>query len=51
MDLPVAADNLIKMKESEKIDTYLDLARELKLLWKMMVKVILIPVTVWIVIE
>ena len=27
---PVAADHKVKMKESKKIDKYLDLARELK---------------------
>ncbi len=30
MDFTVPADHIIKMKESEKKDNYLDLARELK---------------------
>ena len=30
MDFPVPADHRIKLKESEKKDQYLDLARELK---------------------
>ena len=31
---------MVKLKESEKIDKYLDLARELKKLWNMKVTVI-----------
>ena len=34
----------MKMKESKKIDKYLDLARELKMLWNMRVMVITIVV-------
>ena len=37
---------IVKMKESEKIDNYLDLARELKLLWNMNVLGIQIVVSV-----
>ena len=36
------ADHWIKLKESEKKDKYLDLARELKKLWNM--KVTIIPI-------
>ena len=31
MDLAVLADNKVKMKESEKIDNYIDFARELNI--------------------
>ena len=34
------ADYWVKLKESEKKDKYLDLARELKKLWNMQVKII-----------
>ena len=40
VDFAVPADNRIKQKESEKKDKYLDLARELKKLWNMQVKII-----------
>ena len=42
MDLAVPADHKVKIKESEKRDWYLDLAKELRKLWNMKVKVILI---------
>ena len=44
MDIVVPADHKIKLKESEKKDKYLDLARELKKPWNM--KVIEIPIAV-----
>ena len=37
MDLAVPADYRIKLKENEKKDKYLDLVKELKMLWKMKV--------------
>ena len=37
MDFAVTADQRLKMKESEKIGEYLDLARELTKQWNMMV--------------
>ena len=40
MVFAVSADHRIKPKESEKIDKYLDLARELKKLWNMKVTII-----------
>ena len=40
----VPADHRIKLKESEKKDKYLDLARELKKLWNMKVKIIAIVI-------
>ena len=40
MDFAVTADHRVKLKESEKRDKYLDLARELKKLWKIKVKMI-----------
>ena len=40
MDFAVRTDHQVKLKESEKEDKYLDLARELKKLWNMKVKVI-----------
>ena len=40
----VPADHRIKLKESEKKDQYLDLARELKKLWNM--KVTIIPIVI-----
>ena len=40
MDFAVLTDHRAKMKESEKVDKYLDLARELKKLWNMRVTVI-----------
>ena len=42
MDIAVLADHRVKLKESEKKDKYLDLARELQKLWYM--KVTVIPV-------
>ena len=44
VDFAVPADHRVKLKENEKIDKYLDLARELKKLWNMKVKVIPIVV-------
>ena len=44
MDFAVPADHRIKLKESEKKDKYLDLARELKKLWN--IKVIIIPIII-----
>ena len=40
MDFAVLADHRIKLKECEKKDKYLDLARELKKLWNMTVTII-----------
>ena len=40
MDFAVPADLRVKLKESEKKDKYLDLAREFKKLWNVKVKVI-----------
>ena len=42
VNFAVPADHRIKLKESEKKDKYLDLARELKKLWNM--KVTIIPI-------
>ena len=39
-DFTVLVDPSVKIKESEKIDKYLDLTRELKKLWNLRVKVI-----------
>ena len=44
MDFPVLADHRVKLKESEKKDKYLDLAKELKKLWNM--KVTFIPIVI-----
>ena len=44
MDFAVPADHRAKLKENEKMDKYLDLARELKKSWNMKVKVIPIVV-------
>ena len=44
VDFAVPADHGIKLKESEKKDKYLDLARELKKLWNMKVTIILIVI-------
>ena len=41
-DFTVPADHWVKLKESEKRDEYLDIARELKKLWSM--KVMMIPI-------
>ena len=40
IDFAVPADLRVKLKESEKRDKYLDLARELEKLWNMKVMVI-----------
>ena len=40
VDFAVPADRKIKLKECEKKDKYLDLARELKKLWNMQVTII-----------
>ena len=44
VDLAVSADHRIRLKECEKKDKYLDLARELKKLWNM--KVTIIPIVI-----
>ena len=44
MDFAVSADHRIKLKESEKKDKYLELARKLKKLWNM--KVTIIPIVI-----
>ena len=44
VDFAIPADHWVKLKESEKRDKYLDLARELKKLWKM--KVTVIPIVI-----
>ena len=44
VDFAVLADHRIKLKECEKRDKYLDLARELKKLWNM--KVTIIPIMI-----
>ena len=44
VDFAVPADHRIKLKECEKRDKYLDLARELKRLWNM--KVIILPIVI-----
>ena len=44
VDFSVPADQRIKLKECERRDKYLDLARELKKLWNM--KVTVIPVVI-----
>ena len=44
VDFAVPADHRIKLKECEKRDKYLDLARELKKLWNM--KVTVMPIVV-----
>ena len=40
VDFAVLADHRIKLKENDKKDKYLDLARELKKLWNMQVTII-----------
>ena len=42
VDFAVPADHRIKLKECEKKDKYLDLARELKKIWNM--KVTIVPI-------
>ena len=44
VDFAVPADYRIKLKECEKKDKYLDLARELKKLWNM--KVTIVPIVI-----
>ena len=44
VDFAVPTDNRIKLKECEKKDKYLDLARKLKKLWNM--KVTIIPIAI-----
>ena len=44
MDLAVPDDHRMKLKESEKKNKYIDLARELKKLWNM--KVTIIPIVI-----
>ena len=44
MAFAVPADHRVKLKESEKKDKYLDLARELKKLWNM--KITFIPIVI-----
>ena len=44
MDCAVPTDHRIKLKECEKKDKYLDLVRELKKLWNMMVTIIPIAI-------
>ena len=44
VDFAVQADHRIKLKECEKKDKYLDLARELKKLWNMQVTIIPIEI-------
>ena len=44
VDFAVLTDHRIKLKESEKRDKYLDLARELKKLWNIKVTIILIVI-------
>ena len=44
MNFTVTADERVKLKESEKKDKYLDLAREQRKLWKMKVAVTLIVI-------
>ena len=47
VDFAVPADHRIKLKESEKKDKYIDLARELKKLWNMQVTIIPIVIGVF----
>ena len=44
VDFAVPADHRIKLKESEKKDKYLDLAKELKKLWN--IKVTIVPIVI-----
>ena len=44
MDIAVPADHRIKLKEFEKKGKYVDLAKELKKLWKM--KVTIVPIMI-----
>ena len=47
VDFAVPADHRINLKESEKKDKYLDLARELKKLWN--IKVTIVPIVIGVV--
>ena len=47
VDFAVLADQRIKLRESEKKDKYLDLAREFKKLWNMKVTIIPIVICFW----
>ena len=40
VDFAVPADHRIKLKECEKKDKYIDLARELKKVWNMKVRIV-----------
>ena len=44
VDFTISTNHIVKMKENEKLNKYLDLARELKKLWNM--KVMVIPVVI-----
>ena len=44
MDFALPADHKIKLKENEKKDKYLNLARELEKLWNMKVTIITIVI-------
>ena len=44
VDFVVPADHWIKLKECEKKDKYLDLARELKKLWN--IKITIVPIVI-----
>ena len=44
VDLAVPADDRINLRESEKKDKYLDLAREIKKMWNM--KVTIVPIVI-----
>ena len=44
VDFAIPADHRINLKECEKKDKYLDLARELKILWNM--KVTIVPIMI-----
>ena len=44
VDFAVSADHWINLKEIEKKDKYLDLARELKKVWNMKVTIVLIVI-------
>ena len=44
VDFAVPADHRINLKEGEKKDKYLDLARELKKLWNMKVTIVTIVI-------
>ena len=46
MDFGLPADHRVKLKESEKKDKFLDIARELKKKWNMKVTVISIVISV-----